>query len=112
MHLKYLLVRRLLGSFGILDLQVFLLSFFYVLYAKAALQDNHRATVVGTKTFGKGRIQNLQELQDGAGISVTKAKYVTPSGRDIHGIGITPDIEQPTCGSNEAAKDCMKGIVL
>lgn len=78
----------------------------------AALQDNHRATVVGAKTFGKGRIQNLQELQDGAGISVTKAKYVTPSGRDIHGIGITPDVEQAACGPNEPAKDCLKDIVL
>mmetsp|Transcript_19209 Transcript_19209/g.47472 ORF Transcript_19209/g.47472 Transcript_19209/m.47472 type:complete len:483 (+) Transcript_19209:138-1586(+) len=78
----------------------------------AALQDNHRATVVGTKTFGKGRIQNLQELQDGAGISVTKAKYITPSGNDIHGIGIPPDVDLKSCGTNDSALDCMKDIVF
>eukprot|EP00980_Cylindrotheca_fusiformis_P011445 scaffold2654_cov126-Cylindrotheca_fusiformis.AAC.1 len=78
----------------------------------AALQDNHRATVVGSRTFGKGRIQNLQELQDGAGLSVTKAKYITPSGRDIHGVGITPDIELKACGTNDQAKDCMNEVAL
>lgn len=58
------------------------------------------------------RIQNLQELQDGAGISVTKAKYITPSGRDIHGVGITPDIELKSCGTNDQAKDCLREIAL
>jgi carboxyl-terminal processing protease len=78
----------------------------------AALQDNHRAIVVGpSKTFGKGRIQNVQGLEDGSGIAVTKAKYITPSGRDIHGIGILPDNISKDCGPNAAAEVCLTGLV-
>lgn len=78
----------------------------------AALQDNHRATVVGgSKTFGKGRIQNVQGLEDGSGVAVTKAKYMTPSGTDIHGIGITPDQKSGTCGPDDSAADCLAGIL-
>jgi carboxyl-terminal processing protease len=71
----------------------------------AALQDNHRATVVGTctRTFGKGRIQNVQELEDGSGISVTKAKYMTPEGQDNDGVGIAPDVESKTCQADNLA---------
>jgi carboxyl-terminal processing protease len=78
----------------------------------AALQDNHRATVVGTRTFGKGRIQNVQELEDGSGISVTKAKYMTPEGRDIHGVGIAPDVESKTCQADNSAADCLSGLQI
>ncbi len=56
-----------------------------------ALQDNHRARLVGTRTFGKGLIQSLFELQDGSGLAVTTAHYLTPQGHDIHELGITPD---------------------
>jgi carboxyl-terminal processing protease len=78
----------------------------------AALQDNHRAIVVGpSKTFGKGRIHNVQGLEDGSGIAVTKAKYITPSGRDIHGIGIPPDTDSKDCGPNAAAGVCLTGLV-
>lgn len=57
-----------------------------------ALQDQKRATVVGTKTFGKGMIQEFLPLNDGSGILVTIAKYFTPKGRNIDKLGITPDI--------------------
>ncbi len=57
-----------------------------------ALQDNHRATLVGTQTFGKGLVQSVRGLGDGSGLAVTIAKYLTPSGRDINKEGITPDI--------------------
>ncbi len=57
-----------------------------------ALQDNKRAALVGTQTFGKGLIQSLEPLKDGSGIKVTVAKYYTPKGRDINKVGITPDI--------------------
>lgn len=56
-----------------------------------ALQDNGRALLVGEKTFGKGLIQSLFELPDGAGLAVTVAKYETPSHKDINKLGIEPD---------------------
>jgi len=57
-----------------------------------ALQDNDRAVLVGTKTFGKGLVQSVRPLGDGSGLAVTIAKYLTPSGRDINKEGIPPDI--------------------
>ena len=57
-----------------------------------ALQDNHRAVLVGEKTFGKGLVQSVRSLSDGSGMTVTIAKYLTPSGRDIHKHGIDPDV--------------------
>jgi carboxyl-terminal processing protease len=57
-----------------------------------ALQDNHRALLVGQKTFGKGLVQSVRGLSDGSGMTVTIAKYLTPSGRDIHKHGIDPDV--------------------
>lgn len=56
-----------------------------------ALQDNDRAQLVGTVTFGKGLIQSLFDLSDGAGLAVTVAKYETPDHHDINRLGITPD---------------------
>jgi carboxyl-terminal processing protease len=56
-----------------------------------ALQDNKRAVIVGTKTFGKGLVQSVHSLSDGSGMAVTIAKYYTPSGRDINHMGIVPD---------------------
>ncbi len=57
-----------------------------------ALQDQKRAKLVGTKTFGKGLVQSVRELGDGSGLAVTIAKYLTPNGRDINKEGIKPDI--------------------
>jgi carboxyl-terminal processing protease len=57
-----------------------------------ALQDNKRAVLVGQKTFGKGLVQSVRGLSDGSGMTVTIAKYLTPSGRDIHKHGIAPDV--------------------
>jgi carboxyl-terminal processing protease len=58
-----------------------------------ALQDNKRAQLVGAKTFGKGLVQSVRPLSDGAGMAVTIAKYFTPNGKDINHAGIKPDIE-------------------
>ncbi|MBH8574753.1 S41 family peptidase [Nostocaceae cyanobacterium CENA369] len=58
-----------------------------------ALQDNKRATLVGTQTFGKGLVQSVRPLEDGSGLAVTIAKYHTPSGRDINHQGIAPDVK-------------------
>lgn len=57
-----------------------------------ALQDNDRAILVGTQTFGKGLVQSVRPLGDGSGLAITVAKYLTPSGRDINQAGIAPDI--------------------
>lgn len=57
-----------------------------------ALQDNNRAILVGQKTFGKGLVQSVRGLSDGSGMTVTIAKYLTPSGRDIHKYGVQPNI--------------------
>ncbi len=57
-----------------------------------ALQDNRRAKLVGTKTFGKGLVQSVRGLGDGSGMAVTIAKYLTPTGRDINKHGIDPDV--------------------
>ncbi|NEO83472.1 MAG: S41 family peptidase [Spirulina sp. SIO3F2] len=57
-----------------------------------ALQDNDRATLVGTQTFGKGLVQSVRRLGNGSGLAVTIARYRTPSGRDIHEEGIMPDV--------------------
>jgi carboxyl-terminal processing protease len=57
-----------------------------------ALQDHHRATVMGTRTFGKGSVQTIIPLDGKGAIRLTTALYYTPSGRSIQGQGITPDI--------------------
>ncbi|WP_017327248.1 carboxyl-terminal processing protease CtpC [Synechococcus sp. PCC 7336] len=57
-----------------------------------ALQDNHRAVLVGTQTFGKGLVQSVHALSGDSGLAVTIARYHTPSGRDIDHKGIAPDI--------------------
>ncbi|MEM8610892.1 MAG: S41 family peptidase, partial [Cyanobacteria bacterium P01_H01_bin.105] len=56
-----------------------------------ALQDNHRAQLIGETTFGKGLIQSLFDLTHGSGLAVTVAKYETPDHHDINKLGITPD---------------------
>jgi len=58
-----------------------------------ALQDHHRAVLVGTKSFGKGSVQSVVPLNDGTAIKITTALYYTPSGRSIQATGIDPDIE-------------------
>ncbi|MBX2865826.1 MAG: PDZ domain-containing protein, partial [Leptolyngbyaceae cyanobacterium MAG.088] len=61
-----------------------------------ALQDNHRAQLVGETTFGKGLIQSLFDLNHGSGLAVTVAKYETPDHHDINKLGITPDLTVTT----------------
>jgi carboxyl-terminal processing protease len=58
----------------------------------AALQDNHRALVLGTQSFGKGSVQTLIPLNGNGAIRLTTARYYTPSGRSIQGEGITPNV--------------------
>jgi carboxyl-terminal processing protease len=57
------------------------------------LQDYKAATIIGTTSFGKGIVQKVIPLSDGSAVKLTISKYFTPSGRNIHGTGITPDIK-------------------
>jgi len=57
-----------------------------------ALQDHHRAIIVGTRTFGKGSVQTISPIGDGSALKITTARYYTPSGRSIQETGIIPDI--------------------
>lgn len=70
-----------------------------------ALQDQERATIIGTQSFGKGSVQSIMPLGDGRAIKLTTAHYLTPSGRFIHGQGIEPDIiveaTKPKTGGND-----------
>jgi carboxyl-terminal processing protease len=72
-----------------------------------ALQDHKRAVVVGTTTFGKGSVQTILPLGDDAALRLTTARYFTPSGRSIHGTGITPDVEEEALdqGAHEGGED-------
>ena len=58
-----------------------------------AIQDYEAGVVVGTQTFGKGIVQSLLPLGDGTAIKLTTAHYYTPSGFDLHGVGLAPDVE-------------------
>lgn len=57
-----------------------------------AIKDNKRGVLVGTQSFGKGLVQEINKLPDNAGINITIQKYLTPNGTDIHKKGITPDV--------------------
>jgi len=72
-----------------------------------ALQDNNRATIVGTQTFGKGSVQTVMPLSNGRAIKLTTSRYFTPSGESIHGSGITPDIML----KDASQEDLLAGVV-
>ncbi len=58
----------------------------------AALQENKRASLVGTRTKGYNSIQSVNGLEKGSGLAVTIAKWLTPTGRDINRTGLNPDV--------------------
>jgi len=66
-----------------------------------ALQDHNRAMIVGTRTFGKGSVQTVIPLPNGAGLRMTTARYYTPSGQSIQATGITPDLVIPFADTNK-----------
>ena len=83
-----------------------------------ALQDHHRAVIMGTQSFGKGSVQTIIPLQGHGAIRLTTSRYYTPSGRSIQQLGITPDIEvrqarieevEPTAGRRREAD--LKGAL-
>ena len=57
-----------------------------------AIQDYKKGTLIGTTTYGKGIVQAVRSLRDGSAVKITISSYFTPNGRNIHGVGIEPDI--------------------
>ena len=69
-----------------------------------AIQDYHRGIILGTKSHGKGSVQTVFPLRDGSALRLTTSKWFTPSGRPIHGQGITPDVVVPFEASTKKEK--------
>jgi carboxyl-terminal processing protease len=76
-----------------------------------ALQDNKRAVIVGTTSFGKGSVQTVESLRDGYGLKLTIARYYTPSGRSIQAKGIEPDIWVPARALNPDEMQREDGLI-
>ena len=60
-----------------------------------AVQDTRSGELVGTKTYGKGSVQTVIRLDSDTAVKLTIAKYLTPAGRSINGVGIEPDVSLP-----------------
>jgi carboxyl-terminal processing protease len=73
-----------------------------------ALQDNKRALILGSKTFGKGSVQTILPLSDGSGLRLTTARYYTPSGNSIQLKGIIPDIELAFVPPKEDGEEAVR----
>ena len=58
-----------------------------------ALKDSGRAVIVGTHTYGKGLVQEINRLPGGAAVHITVSRYLTPAGTDINKVGVVPDIQ-------------------
>jgi carboxyl-terminal processing protease len=80
-----------------------------------ALQDRRRAALVGSRTFGKGTVQEPRTLVDGSALEITVARYATPAGRSLEGGGLEPDIEIAPASPPEVAVrralDVLAGLV-
>lgn len=78
-----------------------------------ALQDHHRATVVGTKSFGKGTVQEIYELPNGDSVKVTVARWITPNGKNLGKEGVHPDLNvEPSIADLKAKKDVQLQAAL
>ncbi len=74
-----------------------------------ALKEYEFATLIGTKSFGKGTVQDISDWQDGSLFKYTSAKWLTPNGKNIHGTGFTPDkIVLKTAGKDEPLEAALK----
>ena len=76
-----------------------------------ALQDRDRATVVGTRTFGKGVFQEIEPLSNGGALDITVGEYFLPSGRNLGGEGVEPDVDardDPDTPRDEALVAAMR----
>lgn len=77
----------------------------------AALQERGRAVIIGQRTFGKGSVQEPFSVSDGSQVKFTVGHYRTPSGRDIDGIGVEPDIETDYESGRSRSLDVLDGLI-
>ncbi|MBU3760082.1 MAG: peptidase S41, partial [Candidatus Omnitrophica bacterium] len=78
----------------------------------AAMQDNKRATIVGVKTFGKASVQSVIPLDESSAMKITTARYVSPKGRHIDGVGLVPDVVvEDGAPDNPAAQNQIKAAI-
>jgi carboxyl-terminal processing protease len=81
----------------------------------AALQDRNRAVVVGSRTYGKGSVQEPARLSDGSALELTVGRYLTPAGRSLEGVGVEPDVaveaSAPSQESERRAVEVLTGLV-
>ena len=82
----------------------------------AALQDRNRAVVVGSRTFGKGSVQEPIKLPDGSAIELTIGRYLTPNGKVIDGVGVEPDVLIDVASTPEIAEqralEVLRGLTV
>lgn len=80
-----------------------------------ALQDRGRGVIVGARTFGKGSVQEPTELTDGSAIEFTVGSYLTPAGRSLDGVGISPDVPVPSTTPSSVAEaqavEVLSGLI-
>ncbi len=80
-----------------------------------ALQDRNRAVIVGSRTFGKGSVQEPSALSDGSAIELTVGRYLLPSGRSLDGVGIDPDVlvtgKVGSASAEQRALEVLRGLV-
>jgi carboxyl-terminal processing protease len=75
-----------------------------------ALQDHKRAVIMGTKSFGKGSVQTILPMNNGAAVKLTTARYFTPNGRSIQAEGIIPDIEIANVSVSKTKEQGFEGL--
>src|SRR5690606_28869647 len=75
-----------------------------------ALQDQHRALIMGERSFGKGSVQSLMPLTRDSALKLTTARYYTPSGRSVQEGGIEPDIQVPQLSDPDAAQRAKRAV--
>lgn len=80
----------------------------------AAMQDHHRATVIGVTTYGKASVQSVIPLDEQSAMKLTTARYLSPLGRDINNIGVVPDVvvENGPAGSPNADRQIVKALEI
>lgn len=79
-----------------------------------SLRDRDRAVIVGSRTYGKGSVQETLKLADGSAIELTVGRYRTPGGRNLDGVGIEPDVavsaDRPPAEAERRARTVLRGL--